>query len=142
MERIRLLLIDRHTLFRESLSRLLAGGSDFEVVGACETCAQALEMLNRARTDLVLLDSCFGGLHWRRFIPSARREGYTGKILMFTSGTTAEASAKALHTGASGVLRNRHCPALAPSRAAPYSSVNKRLSLRHVTHGTVVWACR
>lgn len=118
MERIRLLLIDRHTLFRDSLSRLLAGGPDFEVVGVCETCAQALEMLNQARTGVVLLDSCFGGEHWRRFTLSARRERYTGKILMFTSGTTAEVSAKALRAGASGVLSVQNRPALAPHRAA------------------------
>ena len=53
MERIRLLLLDDHVLFRESLSRLLESEPDFEMSGHCGTGAEALELLRRAAVDAV-----------------------------------------------------------------------------------------
>ena len=46
MTRIRLLLIDDHVLFRESLGRLLGSEPDFEVVADCRTAEAALEVLH------------------------------------------------------------------------------------------------
>ena len=45
MERVRLLLLDDHVLFREGLSRLLASEPDFEVAGQHSTYSEALDTL-------------------------------------------------------------------------------------------------
>jgi len=80
-ERIRLLLLDDHVLFREGLSRLLASEPDFEMVGNCGTSAEALEVLKGSPVDIVLLDFDLGEDHGSQFIAAARRAGYAGKVL-------------------------------------------------------------
>jgi DNA-binding NarL/FixJ family response regulator len=110
MERIRLLLIDDHILFREGLSRLLALEADLEVVTCCGTTAEALDTVGREPVDMVLLDYDLGEDHGSRFISSARRAGYTGKVLMVTAGMTAKESSTALHLGASGIFLKHNSP--------------------------------
>jgi DNA-binding NarL/FixJ family response regulator len=104
MERIRLLLIDDHVLFREGLSRLLASESDLEIVADCGTTGEALEILERCQVDLVLLDFDLGGEIGSQFIGALRRTGDTPKILMVTAGMTAAESSAALRLGASGIF--------------------------------------
>jgi DNA-binding NarL/FixJ family response regulator len=110
MERLRLLLLDDHGLFREALSRLLASEPDFEVVGQCATAAEALEVLRLASVDVVLLDLVLGKEPGIPFIPAARRAGYRGKILVVTAGLTGTESLKALHLGASGIFLKHNPP--------------------------------
>jgi DNA-binding NarL/FixJ family response regulator len=110
MKRTRLLLVDDHILFRESLSRLLASELDFEIVGNCGTAADALEILKRSPVDVVLLDFDLGEDHASQFISSARRAGYSGKILMVTAGMTARESSIVLKLGASGIFLKHDSP--------------------------------
>jgi DNA-binding NarL/FixJ family response regulator len=110
MERIRLLLVDDHILFRDGLSRLLALEPDLEVVGGCGTVAEALDTVGRNPVDIVLLDYDLGEDHGSHFISSARRSGYTGKVLMVTAGMTANESSAALHLGASGIFLKHNSP--------------------------------
>jgi DNA-binding NarL/FixJ family response regulator len=110
MERIRLLLIDDHILFRDGLSRLLALEPDLEVVAGCGNIAEALAAVGREPLDVVLLDYDLGEDHGSHFISAARRAGYTGKILMVTAGMTAKESAAALHMGASGIFLKHNSP--------------------------------
>jgi DNA-binding NarL/FixJ family response regulator len=110
MERIRLLLLDHHVLFRESLSRLLAAESDFEIVGQCGSCAEAIEKLRQVRADIVLLDFDLGHDRGNQFISSARRAGYAGKILAVTEKTSAAEASSALQLGASGIFLKHNSP--------------------------------
>jgi DNA-binding NarL/FixJ family response regulator len=110
MQPIRLLLLDDHILFRESLSRLLASEPDFEMVGQSGASAEALDMLSRKPVDVVLLDFDLGEEHGSRFIAAARRAGYTGKILMVTAGMNAAESSIALQMGASGIFLKHNSP--------------------------------
>src|ERR1035437_5035247 len=110
MQSVRLLLVDDHVLFRDGLSRLLAAEPDFEVKGACGTCAEALDIVSRTTVDVVLLDFDLGEDHGSHFLASARQRGYTGKVLMVTAGMTAKESSVALHMGASGVFLKHNSP--------------------------------
>jgi DNA-binding NarL/FixJ family response regulator len=109
--RIRLLLLDDHILFRESLSRLLATEPDFEMAAHCGTAEEALEILRRESIDVVLLDFDLGDDHGSRFISAARQAGYTGKVLMVTAGMNASESSVALQLGASGIFLKHNSPA-------------------------------
>jgi DNA-binding NarL/FixJ family response regulator len=109
--RIRLLLLDDHILFRESLSRLLASEPDFEMTGHCGTADEALAILRREPVDVVLLDFDLGDDHGSRFIAAARQAGYSGRILMVTAGMNANESSMALQMGASGIFLKHNSPA-------------------------------
>ena len=110
MERIRLLLIDDHILFRDGLSRLLALEPDLEVVACCGTIAEALEAVGGKPVDIVLLDYDLGDDHGSHFISAARQAGYQGKVLMVTAGMSAKESSTALHLGASGIFLKHNSP--------------------------------
>jgi len=110
MDRIRLLLLDDHVLFRESLARLLATEPDFEMVGHCGAAGEALEILEGSPVDVVLLDYDLGDDHGSQFISAARRAGYAGKILMVTAGMDAAESSVALKLGASGIFLKHNSP--------------------------------
>lgn len=110
MKPIRLLLLDDHVLFRESLSRLLASEPDFAMVGHCGTAAEALDLLARAPVDIILLDFDLGDDHGSRFIETARRAGFNGKVLMVTAGMSAAESSAAIRIGASGIFLKHDSP--------------------------------
>jgi DNA-binding NarL/FixJ family response regulator len=110
MQRIRLLLVDDHLLFREGLARLLASEPDFEVVAQCGTVVEALDVLSRAEVDVVLLDFDLGDEQGIHFITSARQSGYAGKILMVTAGMSAKESSAALKLGVSGIVVKHTSP--------------------------------
>jgi len=108
--RIRLVVLDDHGLFRASLARLLASESGFEVVGECGTSAEALEMLNGSPVDVVLLDFDLGAEHASDLISAARKAGYQGRFLIVAGTLDAERSAMALKFGASGIFLKSEAP--------------------------------
>ena len=102
--RIRLLLVDDHVLFRESLGRLLASEPDFDVVGQCGTAQEALEFLGRAPADLVLLDFNLPDLRGDEVVKLARDAAYGGNILIVTGAIDAAQSSEVLQQGAAGIF--------------------------------------
>jgi DNA-binding NarL/FixJ family response regulator len=112
MVKTRLLLLDDHTLFRESLSRLLGSEPDFQVVAHCATSAQALKVLAVEALDLVLLDYDLGDEYGFEFIRKARDAGYTGRIFIVTAGMTDADSVRALGYGVCGIFLKHSSPAL------------------------------
>ncbi len=97
---IRLLLLDDHLLFRESLARLLAAEPDFELVAECTTPAEALNALKHSGVDVILVDIGIA----REFIPWAQKVRYPGKSLVIARQLDATGSAIVLKYGASGVF--------------------------------------
>lgn len=111
MQPIRLLLLDDHILFRESLSRLLATQEGLTMAASCGTPAEALGVIKREPVDLVLLDFDLEDDLGTRFIAASRKQGYTGKILMVTAGMSSSEIALAFSLGASGVFLKHDSPA-------------------------------
>jgi len=110
MRRIRLLLVDDHILFREGLRRLLASEPDFETVAECGTPAEALSVLSQSPVDVILLDFDLEDDTGNRFIASATRSGYKGKILMVTAGMNPLDVTVARKLGISGIFLKHNPP--------------------------------
>ncbi len=62
MVRIRLLLVDDHSIVREGLCSILQSESDFEVVGQADCGDDALRLVTRLEPDVVLLDLNMPGM--------------------------------------------------------------------------------
>jgi DNA-binding NarL/FixJ family response regulator len=110
--RVRLLLLDDHQLFRESLGRLLDTEADFEMIAHCASGREALVALSREAVDLVLLDFDLGEEDAFEFIRKARSDGYKGRIFMVTAGMTEADSVRTLGYGVCGIFLKHSSPAL------------------------------
>jgi DNA-binding NarL/FixJ family response regulator len=106
------LLIDDHSLFRESLSRLLQTEPDFHIVGTCASATEALSLPQLRDIDVVLLDYDLGHEQGMYFIEQARSHGFAGRTLMVTAGMSDSVMLRALENGSHGVFL-KHSP---PSR--------------------------
>ena len=109
---VRILLLDDHALFRESVSRLLSVEPGFEVVAHCGTIEEALAVLRKRPIDLVLLDFDLGDRDGRDFLRIASQQGFRGKILVVTAGVDAGAASELIRAGIAGVFRKHDSAAL------------------------------
>src|SRR5580658_8107057 len=109
---VHLLLVDDHTLFRESASRLLAAESGFHVAAHCGTIGEGLQILRRKSIDVVLLDFDLGESDGRQFLQRAKEQGFRGKVLVVTAGVDAGVAADLIRSGISGVFRKHDSASL------------------------------
>ena len=56
MQKIRVLVVDDHTIVRDGISALLALAGDIEVVGEAVNGNEALKMVAKLEPDVVLMD--------------------------------------------------------------------------------------
>ena len=108
---IRVLLIDDHALFRESVSRLLLVEPGFSAVRTCGHVHEALSLIQSEVFDVVLLDYNLGGEHGMLFLDGARARGFKGHILMVTAGMRSPTVLQVLERGVSGILLKQASPA-------------------------------
>jgi len=108
---IRILIVDDHTLFRESVARLLAAEAGFEVVGHCASAAEALRTLADRTVDIVLLDFDLGGENGLDLVRAARRHGFRGKVLVVTAGIDRRRAAELIESGIAGVFMKHNSAA-------------------------------
>jgi two-component system, NarL family, nitrate/nitrite response regulator NarL len=104
---IHLLLVDDHEMFREGLARTLEREPDFRIVGQCSSSAEALRMLNRNVT-MVLLDVDLGNERALAFVEAARKAYFEGQVLVVTAGITDQEAVRLLQAGVTGILHKRH----------------------------------
>jgi two-component system nitrate/nitrite response regulator NarL len=101
---IRILLIDDHTLFRESLVRLLEAEPDFQVVGHCATAAQARQLLSDTTVDVILLDYDLGEEFGTDLLRELHVRKNSARVLMVTAGMRDSVTLDALNKGVAGVI--------------------------------------
>jgi DNA-binding NarL/FixJ family response regulator len=111
---IHLLVVDDHSLFREGLIRLLAAEPDFQIVGNCGHLRDAVEIFDRERVDVVLLDYDLETELGSRLLEEIRRRGIQPRVLMVTAGMSSAGMMGVLEQGASGIFL-KHSP---PSQLA------------------------
>jgi two-component system nitrate/nitrite response regulator NarL len=100
---IRILLVDDHALFRESVSRALAADAGL-AVEHCASIREALALLAQHPFDLVLLDHDLGSERASQFLPAARQAGFDGKVLVVTAWVSDTEARRLLRQGVSGIF--------------------------------------
>jgi two-component system, NarL family, nitrate/nitrite response regulator NarL len=110
---IRLLLIDDHTLFRESVARLLQSEPGFEVVAHCGSGTEAMHIMESSKDiDVVLLDLDLGQERGADFLDRLRDLRFGGKVLLVTADVNDSEIPSLIRKGISGVFMKHGSPAL------------------------------
>jgi DNA-binding NarL/FixJ family response regulator len=104
MDETRILMVDDHSLFRESLGRLLQTTPGFRVVGQCSTVAEAVAAIAETKADVVLLDYDLGEEQGYSLFAEMKCRQIAVKVLMVTAGMSDAATLKIMEAGASGVF--------------------------------------
>jgi two-component system nitrate/nitrite response regulator NarL len=110
---IRVLLIDDHALFRESVARLLQSEPGFEVVAHCGSGTEALQIMESSKEiDIVLLDLDLGQERGADFLDRLRNAHFDGKVLLVTADVNDSEVLGLIRKGISGVFMKHGSPAL------------------------------
>ena len=110
MDKIRILLLDDHALFREGLSRLVDSEPDLQMTGHCATVDKAIDILRQKPIDLVLLDYDLGKENGFQFMARAREMGFEGRYLIVTAGMSDAQSVEAVRLGVGGIFTKHSSP--------------------------------
>ncbi|HJT88371.1 MAG TPA: response regulator transcription factor [Bryobacteraceae bacterium] len=102
-ELTRVLLVDDHALFRESVSSALASDPGIDIEH-CATIRDALGILAVRPFDLVLLDHDLGSERASQFLPAARQAGFEGRVLIVTAWVSDNEARRLMRQGVSGIF--------------------------------------
>lgn len=104
MREIGILMVDDHSLFRESLARLLEAHAGFRVVGQSATVDEASSEFAHSQPDIVLLDYDLGEESAFGLLAEFKRRDPEVKILMVTAGLSDQVTLQIMEAGAAGVF--------------------------------------
>ena len=104
MQKIRVLVVDDHTIVRDGISALLALAGDIDVVGEATNGNEALQVIEKLQPDVVLMDVAMpimGGLEATRRIT---KDYPNTKVLIITQHDDKEYVFPVIEAGAKGLI--------------------------------------
>ncbi len=107
--RVRVLIVDDHTLFRESVARLLQAEHDLDA-RHCGSVRECIAILAEWPADVVLLDYDLGNETGSSFLSQAQATGFQGKTLLLTAGVNELEAAELIRQGISGIVLKHSSP--------------------------------
>jgi DNA-binding NarL/FixJ family response regulator len=104
MAKIRVLLTDDHTLFREGIRTLLTGEPDMEVVGEAANAFDSVTMAGQMRPDIVLMDIGMKGMSSFEATRQIRKERPETRVVFLSMYDDEDYLAECVDIGASGYV--------------------------------------
>jgi two-component system, NarL family, nitrate/nitrite response regulator NarL len=101
---VRILVADDHPIFRDGLRKLLEAEQDFHVIGEASDGGEAIEMAQRLKPDVLLLDLAMPRVPGLEAVRELRNSVETIKIILLTAAIDREQIVDALHHGVRGVV--------------------------------------
>jgi len=103
MQKVRLVVVDDHALFRAGLISLLSQMPEFEVTGEAGDAREAIEVVGRTDPDVVLLDVNMPGISGIEAVEKIKKVT-SARVLMLTISKQDEDLFGAIAAGADGYL--------------------------------------
>jgi DNA-binding NarL/FixJ family response regulator len=104
MAKIRILLTDDHTLFRQGIRTLLSAESDLEVVGEAANAMESVAAAKLLRPDVVLMDIGMAGMSSFEATRQIRKERPETRIVFLSMYDDEDYLAECVEIGASGYV--------------------------------------
>jgi len=104
MAKIRIMLADDHTLFRQGIRTLISAEADMEVVGEAPNGGDAVEKANEVRPDVVLMDIGMPGLSSFEATRQIKKNRPETKVLFLTMYDDEDYLVEGMEVGASGYV--------------------------------------
>ena len=104
MEKIKIIIADDHTIFRQGLRMLLAQEDDMEVVGEAADGIEALELAKKHNPDIILLDIAMPNMDGVKVAGKIKKSLPQIKIIVLTSYSDDQFLYEFLKLGVSGFV--------------------------------------
>ena len=101
---IRVLIADDHTIFRDGLRTLFAKEPDFKIVAEACNGEEAVELVNRLRPDVLLLDMVMPKLNGMAVLRKLSEAGSNVRTILLSGEMEADDISKAFELGARGIV--------------------------------------
>jgi DNA-binding NarL/FixJ family response regulator len=101
---VRVLLVDDHVMFTQSLARLLAEEPDIDVVGTARNGAEALELVEQLAPDVVLVDYNMPEQDGVAITARIKSQAPRTQVVMLTGSAEDRTLLAAMEAGVSGFL--------------------------------------
>lgn len=102
--KVRILLADDHTIFRDGLRKLLEAEPDFEIVGEAGDGADAITMVQQVRPEILLLDLAMPRVPGLEALREVMGLKTSTRIILLTAAIEKKQIIEALQVGARGVV--------------------------------------
>ena len=104
MAKIRILLADDHTLFRQGIRQLISSEPDMEVIGEAANGSDAVDKAGELRPDLVLMDIGMPGLSSFEAMRQIKKNRPETKVLVLTMYDDEDYLVEGMEVGANGYV--------------------------------------
>jgi len=113
MSKIRVMLADDHTLFRQGIRNIIAAETDLEVIGEAATGNDAVDRATELRPDVILMDIGMPGISSFEATRHIKKNRPETKVLFLTMYDDEDYLVEGMEVGASGyVLKDSPAPQL------------------------------
>ncbi len=109
-QKLQLLLIDDHAMFRASICDLLNRQPDLNVAAHFGDTKSATSWLNDNRADVILLDYDLGKDNAEDFVFRVRSEDRGARILVVTGGVSEQEAVQLIRLGVTGIIHKHNPP--------------------------------
>lgn len=104
MEKVKTLIVDDHKVVRDGLKAVFEQGTDIEVVAEAGTAEEAIELLDKIETDVILMDISLPGMNGIKATQVIREEYPEVKIMILTMFDQEGYVYEAVKAGATGYM--------------------------------------
>ena len=107
MDKIKILVVDDHAIFRDSVCALLDLGEDFEIVGEASEGNESIKKTQELAPDVILMDIAMPGMDGLEATRRINEENSGVKVLALTQYDSKEYVLSAIKAGAVGYVPKR-----------------------------------